>query len=642
VEEGDRVAVWAELSAPRGFANPGSFDAVAHARRQGVHALGHCKSRKLVEREGPDRRILALRLISAARRGAAHTLSDAVLPGQEQGLVRAMVLGDRTGVDPETSEAFRIAGTYHVLALSGAQVALLAAVVAWVCRRAGMPAGGTLLVLAGVLSSYAAFVGGDVPVVRATVMAVALLLGRFLDLDGDAANLLGLAAAALLVHAPSGLGDAGFQLSFAATLGLIVLTPRLPRSVRLPFRLEYALAASVAAQGALVPLLAAQFHRLAPAALVLNLVAVPLSGAVLLSGLAVLVTSIVAPPLVPWAGDLAWICAHALLRSGEVVRHLPEALDLRVATPGPAAVAVYLAGLVLLARSRRAAGLAACALGLVLVVRGPGPEDLDGRLHFTVLDVGQGDCLVLRSPRGRTWIVDAGGSFGGGFDVGEAVVAPYLWSRGTRAVDGLMVTHAHPDHAGGIPALLRAFPVGEVLEGVAPVDDRGYDALDRALRGSGVPRRALVAGARWDWDGVHMEVLAPMPSGPPPRKTRNDDSLVVAATYGTVTLLLTGDLESAGERRLGPVHADVLKVPHHGSRSSSTAELIGGLRGAAAVISVGYRSRFGHPHPEVLERFHRGGLRVFRTDRDGATTLLTDGERLWAHTWRDAWEGRIR
>src|SRR6185436_15672132 len=187
--------------------------------------------------------------------------------------------------------------------------------------------------------------------------------------------------------------------------------------------------------------------------------------------------SVAVPPLLPWAGDLAWICAHALLASGQVMRHLPAALDLRVATPGPAAVLVYLAGLALLVRDRRGPGLLVLAVGLALVLRGPGPSEVDGRLQLTVLDVGQGDCLVLRSPHGRTWVVDAGGGLGGRFDVGEAVVAPYLWSRGTRRLDGLVVTHAHPDHAGGVPALLRAFPVGAVLEGIAPLGDRGYDAL---------------------------------------------------------------------------------------------------------------------------------------------------------------------
>ena len=227
-----------------------------------------------------------LRAAAARARQWARGRILAVVPsGAEQALVRAMVLGDRAGLDDDTAEAFRIAGTYHVLALSGAQVALIAALLTALARRAvGSPAWSGLMV-AGALAFYAQLVGGDVPIVRATVMAVVLLAGRALALDADGANLLGLAAVVLEVHRPSAVGDVGFQLSFAATLGLIVFTrPLLARAPALPLGLHVALAGSLAAQAPLVPLLAAHFHRVAPAALLLNLVAVPLSAGVLLAG----------------------------------------------------------------------------------------------------------------------------------------------------------------------------------------------------------------------------------------------------------------------------------------------------------------------------------------------------------------------
>ena len=206
-----------------------------------------------------------------------------------------------------------------------------------------------------------------------------------------------------------------------------------------------------------------------------------------------------------------------------------------------------------------------------------------------------------------------------------------------------MVTHAHPDHAGGVPSLVRAFPVDEAWEGPA----RGPGPRIRAdwtppCARRKVPRRTVWRGLATSWDGVRVDVASPRPPLRRPVKTRNDDSVVLAATYGGVTLLFTGDIESTGEKALGPLPADVVKVPHHGSRSSSTPDFVSGLRAAAAVVSVGHRSRFGHPHAEVLERYRRAGIRLFRTDRDGATTFITDGERLWARTWRDGWEGRLR
>jgi competence protein ComEC len=637
---GDRVAVWAALRRPRSFATPGAFDAAAHARRAGVHLVGSAKSPRLVEGLGPaEGQGLTLR-VTRARQAARRALVRAVPAGPEQALVRAMVLGDRTALDQDTAEAFRIAGTYHVLALSGAQVALLALMATAVLRAARAGPALTALAVSAALTFYAAFVGADVPVVRATVMAVAVVAGRTLDLDGSAANLLGLAAVVLLAAQPSSVADPGFQLSFAATLGLVGLTRPVAERLRaLPGFARTALASSLAAQAALLPLLAWHFHRLAPAALLLNLAAVPLSAAVLLSGFAVLAAAAVSSGAADALGPVAWGLARLLLLSGEIVRDAPL-LDLRLPAPPLGVALVSSAALVALSARRRHA-LAVWLAAATATVAGWGPQVVDGRLHVAFLDVGQGDAIVLRSPHGRTWVVDAGGAFDGGLDLGEAVVAAYLWRTGVRHVDGLTVTHPHPDHAGGAPFLARTFAVREAWEGVAPRADRGAAAVAHALARLPVARRAVRAGVRRDWDGVRFEVLGPR-GGPAPLRTRNDDSVVVRLLYGRVAVLLTGDVESAGEGRLDPGPVFALKVPHHGSRSSSGASFLARVGPSIAVVSAGERNPFGHPHPEVLDRYARAGVRLYRTDRDGTVTLSTDGDRVWIRTHRDDRPVRVR
>jgi competence protein ComEC len=629
---GDRVSVWATLRPPRGYANPGSPDAVARARREGLHALGTCKSALLVRRLAPGQGTVTA-LAGRVRAWARGRISAHVPAGPEEALVRAMVLGDRSGVDPETGESFRIAGTYHVLALSGAQVALVAGALLWGLRRLEAPRALTAILVCVALAFYAAVVGGEVPIVRAVVMAGALLLGWGLDLDSDLPNLLGLAALALLTHSPSSVGDVSFQLSFGATLGILLLAPPLARRLpALPLRLDLAVAASVAAQVALAPLLAAHFHRLAPAALVLNLVAVPLSGAVLLTGVLVLALAPVSSLVASLAGDAAFCVAHALLRSADVVRIAPW-LDVRVPGPSPMAGSVYAAGLLLaLSPGSRRLGCACLALGLALVLV-PMPPDPDGRLHVTVLDVGQGDAIVIRTPEGRTWLVDAGAGGPGRRDLGEGVVAPYLWWAGARRLEGFVLSHAHPDHVGGAAAVIRAFPVGAVWEGLAPRRDAGYSEFDRLLRGTATVRVSVARGFRADWDGVAVEVLAPAPPVRPPWTARNDDSLVLALRYGDVTLVLAGDVEEAGESRLMPPRADLLKVPHHGSRTSSSPAFLAAARPRLAVVSAGFRNRYGHPHPEVLERYRRLGCLLLRTDRDGAISVSTDGRELRVTTF---------
>jgi competence protein ComEC len=203
-----------------------------------------------------------------------------------------------------------------------------------------------------------------------------------------------------------------------------------------------------------------------------------------------------------------------------------------------------------------------------------------------------------------------------------------------RAIDLLVLTHAHPDHVGGAPRLVRSFRIGEVWEGPAPHRDRGYAELSRALREARVARRTVTRGASLDWDGVRIEVLGPSAPVRPAPVTRNDDSLVLRVGFGGFRMLLTGDVEAAGEAALEPGPISVLKVAHHGSRTSSSEPLLAATRPPLAVVSAGFRNTFGHPSPEALGRLRRAGARIFRTDQDGTVTLVTDGRSLRVRSTR--------
>jgi competence protein ComEC len=640
VAEGDRLRIWARLSLPHGYGDPGVFDSAEQARRDRVHAVGQCKSRWLVRREGGSDAGPVRAVAARLRAWSRERLKENVPGTAEEGLVRAMVLGDRSGIDRETAEPFRIAGTYHVLALSGAQVALVAALLTATLRRLGVPLVTSSLLVCGCVAFYAVLVGGEFPVARAAAMSIVVIAGRALGLDADLLNLIGLAAGLLLVTSPAALGDVAFQLSFGATLAIVVLArPLAERLPRLPFGAQNVVAASLAAQVALAPLLVLHFHRVAPAAVILNMAAVPLSAAVLLAGFAVLASAALCPPLVSACAGAAWLAARLLLLSATITRGHPL-LDPRLPAPPALALALHAAGVVLLLdKSRFGRGIALTAAGLALAAFAGEPA-ADGRVQLTVLDVGQGDALVLRSPTGRVRLIDAGGGRRGRFDLGEAVVAPFLWFDGVRRIDNILLTHAHPDHVGGAPFLLRHFDVREVWEGPAPRDDASYRELDAALRGAAA-RRAVSRGVGGLWDGVEVTVVGPR-GAPPSRRTRNDDSVVVRLRYGGVRFLLTGDVEGAGEAALVPEPVDVVKVPHHGSRSSSTPAFVEAASPRVAIVSAGPRNPFGHPHPEVLERYRRRGALVLRTDRDGAVTVSTDGRRLWVRTFRDGREWRVR
>jgi competence protein ComEC len=628
--DGDELELWAKLRASE------------EGDRDGLAGYGFCKSARLVELTAHGRTWLLRRLAGRAREAGRAAIARGMAPGPERGLVLAMTLGDRSEIDEQTADTFRASGTYHVLALSGAQVALVAGLIVVLLRWLLAPPWAQAVVTTTAIASYALLVGGDVPVVRAVVMAAAVLVGRALERDADAANLLGLTALALVALRPSCVSDVGFQLSFAATLGILLLLGPLARGVpTLPLRAETAVLASLAAQLSLSPILAASFHRLAPAALLLNVAAVPLSTAVLLTGLALIAVSPFGLGTAHLAARLAWLAARCLRISADLGPLAPW-LDIRVPAAGGGLLLLYACGLVLLGRGRRGVGCGLLAAVHVALVVGPLRPIADGRLHLTMIDVGQGDCLLLRSPSGRALLVDAGGSRETRFDPGERIVAPELWSRRVRTLDAVLISHLHPDHAGGVPYLLRAFRVSEAWEGPAPLGDPAWRRLQPALARSGATRRSLAAGMWTEWDGVRLSILGPPCPQRPPLTPRNEDSLVVDAAFGEVHLLLTGDVGGEAERKLHAGPALVLKVPHHGSRHSSSPGLLAAVHPRLALVSVGGRNPFGNPHPEVLARYRQAGALVLRTDQDGTIDVATDGRGLWVHTAGEDRERRIR
>ncbi|HEY5908840.1 MAG TPA: MBL fold metallo-hydrolase, partial [Vicinamibacteria bacterium] len=343
------------------------------------------------------------------------------------------------------------------------------------------------------------------------------------------------------------------------------------------------------------------------------------------------------PTLGDRVGDLAWLAADVLLRTCDGAG-LARAVDVRTPDPTLLVLLPWALSLRALARGRWMFGLSLSGVVGVLLACGPGPR-ADGRLEIAFLDVGQGDAIVLRSPGGRFLAVDAGLEREG-FDLGERIVAPFLWSQGARTLDGFLLSHAHPDHAGGAPFLLGAFLPSVVWEGPAPRADPGYRVFSAATEEVGVRRLAVARGMSWDWDGVRLEVRGPVPVGTGTRRTRNDDSVVLLVRFGEVCALLTGDIEAAAERALALPPCSILKIPHHGSKTSTSPDLLRSVRPRIAVISAGARNAFRHPHPDVLARLRAGGVQVLRTDQEGTIRLLTDGRRVWLRRGRGGVERR--
>jgi competence protein ComEC len=372
---------------------------------------------------------------------------------------------------------------------------------------------------------------------------------------------------------------------------------------------------------------------------VANLLAVPLGEAV---ALPVCLVHALAAPLAPVERGAAFVATGAL----RIVRLIAHAFahfrPLLVAVPPPSGWQLTAFTLLLLAavacRGRRRLGLMA-ALGAfallaeVATVRLGAPR---GSLRATFLDVGQGDAALLDLPDGQAILIDGGGLVGSPVDTGTRVIAPVLRDRRRSRLAAAVLSHPHPDHYTGLVSGLSGVEVGALWDtgqGEREGTKGGYAALLASMREAHVPvlRPDTLCGGR-ELGGAHIDVLAPCP-GPSPDRGPNDNSLVLRVRYGRRSMLFVGDSEHEAEHDLvslgaARIHADVLKVGHHGSRTSSSAAFIAAVAPAFAVISVGVRNRFGHPNPNTLATLTKAGVRVFRTDADGAVTAWTDGDRL--------------
>jgi competence protein ComEC len=643
---GRRLRAQATVREPARYLNPGVPDLPLSLARRATALVGSVKSGALVE-------VVAhgswLEEHAASARHAVRRLTRASVGSWDPAtaaIVTAILIGDRAGLDDGIERDLQEAGTYHVIAISGGNIAILAGCLLLTCRVlfVGWRVGLALTIL--VLVAYAELAGGGSSVARATTMAVVYLGAMLLDQRTSAASALAVAASLILVANPLALVDPGFLLTFGAAIAIVLGVPAFTSAVATPPVLRPALAllaASAAAELALLPLGPLFFSRVTFAGLLFNFAAVPLMAIVQVGGMAAVAVAGTVPSLAHAVGWVPHQAARALVSSAALVQYVPW-LTWRVPAPSLPLVAVYYWGLVALVTARlwvgrtvprhggmRRVALLLAAAGALLILASPLPFlPSPEQLRIVVLDVGQGDATFVRFPSGRTLLVDAGGLGGAPrFDVGERVVAPALWHFGVRRLDVLAVTHGDADHAGGAGATLDIFRPREVWEGVPVPRDAGLADLAARANARGIPWRTLQAG------DVLRDGATTVRAWHPPRpdwerqRVRNDDSLVLEIRYREVSVVLPGDIGREVEEGLARVIPSapvrVLKVPHHGSAGSSSMRFLTALRPQLAIISCGRGNRFGHPSPPVLARYRDVGTAVYRTDQHGAITIDTDG-----------------
>lgn len=635
---GDEIRASVRLSSGGAFRNFGAFSYERYLRGVSIHRRASTKTSLLVKRTGTAPAGSVRARISRIRCGIQAELErrfptpDGNDISPAGAVLEALLLGEDGRLDEATIENLQKTGLYHLFAISGGHIAILNVLLFSLFRLVRMSPRASRLALAAFLVFYTILIEGSPSVLRATFMTLAYLAGRLLWKDVHVLNTISASALFLLLINPSSLFDAGFQLTYVATLSIILFTPPLLKKLpRLPLKATELACLSVTAALGVAPLIARNFNRVTLSSLLLNFVAIPLVGLIMGIGYAFLPFAAAFPAAAgPPAAVLGFLVA-VFARISHALDPFPF-LSFRVPTPRAGIVFGYFLflGLTLVRprfRGQRVlvgAGFSLFFFVLVVSPFRPGSPEL----RVTMIDVGQGESLLVEFPGRRTMLIDGGGLAASSFDVGERVVSPVLWRKGIKKIDYLVLTHPHPDHLAGLVAVAKNFRVGEFWEAGPIRVDGLYADLLRALP-SGVIRRRCGRGFRRREGEVSIAVLHPeMPAV----AVGNDGSLVIKIALGRTAFLLTGDVGAATEREFLEAGLDlgsaVLKAGHHGSASSTSTAFLAAVRPGVVLVSAGEGNTYGFPSSEVLGRCRSAGAEVFRTDVDGAVEISADGRRL--------------
>lgn len=652
------IAFEGTLNAPTSSRNPGEFSYREYLELNGISATVHLfgYSHVNIVAEGMPGWFFS-HLIFPTKHFVVDVIRSA-MTGDGANFLVGLLLGDRTDMSADIKSAFVNTGTIHVLAVSGSHVVLVVAIIYTLFGLVRLPERMKIAATILAILYYMELTGAAASVVRASLMAIIVLLARLFQQKANVFNSLGVSAVLLLTVDPLQMFDAGFQLSYAAVFSMAYFYPKLallikkiPESLEEVKAIDYVLklfAVSLSAQIGTIPFTAYFFGKVSLVSLVANLVVVPLVEIIVTIGF----VAVLAATCSAWVSAcftevnniLAWFALRFVLLAAAVPHAtIPTAVfGLRETFFYTAVVAALFN--VWNGKTLRHIFLISLAVVDLLVVEDAFIRDptAAGQLRVTYLDVGQGDACLIEFPAGERMLIDAGPKTLT-YDAGEKVVAPFLRRRGISSIDEIVVSHPHSDHLGGVPYLLRNFRVKRLIDAGQRAQSSLYYDFERL---SSDVRTTVAAGTILDCaPHVRVYLMHPLPSfldfdSTDGYQHLNNSSVVLKMQYGMTSFLFPGDAEVPVEEHLVSVYgkflrSDVLKAGHHGSITSSSEEFLASVGPAEIVVSVGKFNKFHHPSRKVLERFQSLHAHTHRTDNEGAVVFESDGRTIRHVNWRE-------
>lgn len=637
----DKIKVSARLSPMISYQNFNKKSQAQYSRFLNIHSRASAKSYFLVQKIASKKPLYPLRLISFLRQ-RLHNRIDLHFPSHShqaiapQGaILEALLLGERGRMDESTISSLQGSGLFHLFALSGAHIAIISFFFFSLFRIIRIPDRIAYLLLALFLVFYAFLVEGRPSVMRATIMAIAFIIGKIFWKDVNLINTLSISAFILLFFNPFNLFSLGFQLTFAATFSIILFFPKIIRYLpKLPLRISEIFAITITAQLGVLPFLAASFNRVTFGSVLLNYAALPLVALIMAGGYLFLPLSFVSP----WAAQAMTralsFCADILLSISRTSSEI-SFLSYRIPTPHLLTIIGYFTFLLLflipvMFKKQRLINTLAFLLCLFILMTYPFPSK-SRTLTVTFIDVGQGDSILIEYPGHKKMLVDGGGIRDGNFDVGEKVVSPFLWRKGIKKIDALVLTHPHADHMNGLKSVAWNFKPEELWQAEASLEAENLTDFKKTLPPE-LSSKKLHAGESYAFGKVTLEVLHPQSPEHAVVNSLHSSSLVMLLTYGKTSFLLTGDIETFDEQEIMDnfdlQKAHVFKAPHHGSNSSNSMEFLTAVSPEIIVVSAGRNNPYHLPAAQVLRRYREIGAKVYRTDIHGAVEISSDGDRI--------------